>query len=94
MSWCVTAASFLFLPQAYYYSAIVEDVLLRFAWILTVSATTLTKFDYISDILATVLAPLEVFRYTTSFTFPLFILSFLIFSNSSFHLKGNPTGSL
>uniref|UniRef100_A0A3Q0QY03 Xenotropic and polytropic retrovirus receptor 1b n=1 Tax=Amphilophus citrinellus TaxID=61819 RepID=A0A3Q0QY03_AMPCI len=48
--------------KAYYYSAIVEDVLLRFAWILTVSLTTFLKFDGISDILATVLAPLEVFR--------------------------------
>ncbi|CAN9502970.1 unnamed protein product [Ophioblennius macclurei] len=48
--------------KAYYYSAIVEDVLLRFAWILTVSLTTLTNFHGMSDILATVLAPLEVFR--------------------------------
>ncbi|XP_072219601.1 xenotropic and polytropic retrovirus receptor 1 homolog isoform X2 [Leuresthes tenuis] len=48
--------------KAYYYSAIVEDVLLRFAWILTISLTTLTDFHGMSDILATVLAPLEVFR--------------------------------
>uniref|UniRef100_A0A8C7XQN3 Xenotropic and polytropic retrovirus receptor 1b n=1 Tax=Oryzias sinensis TaxID=183150 RepID=A0A8C7XQN3_9TELE len=48
--------------KAYYYSAIVEDVLLRFAWILTISVTTLTDIPYSSDILATVLAPLEVFR--------------------------------
>ncbi|KAM9718677.1 xenotropic and polytropic retrovirus receptor 1 homolog isoform 2-T2 [Menidia menidia] len=48
--------------KAYYYSAIVEDVLLRFAWILTISLTTLTDFPGVSDILATVLAPLEVFR--------------------------------
>uniref|UniRef100_A0A3B3D0J6 Xenotropic and polytropic retrovirus receptor 1b n=1 Tax=Oryzias melastigma TaxID=30732 RepID=A0A3B3D0J6_ORYME len=48
--------------KAYYYSAIVEDVLLRFAWILTITVTTLTDIPYSSDILATVLAPLEVFR--------------------------------
>uniref|UniRef100_A0A8C6LP35 Xenotropic and polytropic retrovirus receptor 1b n=1 Tax=Nothobranchius furzeri TaxID=105023 RepID=A0A8C6LP35_NOTFU len=50
-------------PQkAYYYCAIVEDVFLRFAWILTITLTTLTNFQGVSDILATVLAPLEVFR--------------------------------
>uniref|UniRef100_A0A8C5GHJ3 Xenotropic and polytropic retrovirus receptor 1 homolog n=1 Tax=Gouania willdenowi TaxID=441366 RepID=A0A8C5GHJ3_GOUWI len=50
-------------PQkAYYYSAIVEDVLLRFSWVLTVSLTTLTDFPHMSDILGTILAPLEVFR--------------------------------
>ncbi|XP_029971299.1 xenotropic and polytropic retrovirus receptor 1 homolog [Salarias fasciatus] len=48
--------------KAYYYSAIVEDVLLRFSWVLTISLTTLTDFHGMSDILATVLAPLEVFR--------------------------------
>uniref|UniRef100_A0A3Q1BXJ9 Xenotropic and polytropic retrovirus receptor 1a n=1 Tax=Amphiprion ocellaris TaxID=80972 RepID=A0A3Q1BXJ9_AMPOC len=48
--------------KAYYYSAIVEDVLLRFAWILTISLTTLTDFHGMADILATILAPLEVFR--------------------------------
>ncbi|XP_006808792.1 xenotropic and polytropic retrovirus receptor 1 homolog [Neolamprologus brichardi] len=48
--------------KAYYYSAIVEDVLLRFGWILTVTVTTLVTFDGLSDIFATVLAPLEVFR--------------------------------
>ncbi|KAM9322908.1 xenotropic and polytropic retrovirus receptor 1 homolog isoform 1-T1 [Pholidichthys leucotaenia] len=48
--------------KAYYYSAIVEDVLLRFAWILTVSLTTFTRIPGIADILATILAPLEVFR--------------------------------
>ncbi|MEQ2259472.1 Xenotropic and polytropic retrovirus receptor 1, partial [Xenotaenia resolanae] len=47
---------------AYYYCAIVEDVLLRFAWILTITLTSLTKFEGIADILATLLAPLEVFR--------------------------------
>ncbi|CAL8347123.1 unnamed protein product [Merluccius merluccius] len=50
-------------PQkAYYYSAIVEDVLLRFSWTLTISLTTACDFPGLSDILATVLAPLEVFR--------------------------------
>lgn len=48
--------------KAYYYCAIVEDVLLRFAWILTITLTTLTEFEGIGDILATLLAPLEVFR--------------------------------
>ncbi|KAK5622331.1 Xenotropic and polytropic retrovirus receptor 1 [Crenichthys baileyi] len=48
--------------KAYYYCAIVEDVLLRFAWILTITLTSLTKFEGIADILATLLAPLEVFR--------------------------------
>lgn len=52
--------------QAYYYSAIVEDVLLRFSWTLTVSLSTFSSFAGISDILATVLAPMEVFRYTRS----------------------------
>uniref|UniRef100_UPI0037E929CF xenotropic and polytropic retrovirus receptor 1 homolog isoform X2 n=1 Tax=Semicossyphus pulcher TaxID=241346 RepID=UPI0037E929CF len=48
--------------KAYYYSAIVEDVLLRFSWILTVSLSTVSRFHGISDILATILAPMEVFR--------------------------------
>jgi len=50
-------------PQAYYYSAIVEDVLLRFSWTLTLSLSTLSGLHGISDILATILAPMEVFRY-------------------------------
>nr|XP_019956657.1 PREDICTED: xenotropic and polytropic retrovirus receptor 1 homolog [Paralichthys olivaceus] len=49
-------------PQAYYYSAIVEDVLLRFSWTLTVTLSAVSGFHGISDILATVLAPMEVFR--------------------------------
>ncbi|KAK5918848.1 hypothetical protein CgunFtcFv8_022793 [Champsocephalus gunnari] len=48
--------------KAYYYSAIVEDVLLRFSWILTVSLSTVSGLHGVSDILATVLAPMEVFR--------------------------------
>uniref|UniRef100_A0A3B4TG68 Xenotropic and polytropic retrovirus receptor 1b n=1 Tax=Seriola dumerili TaxID=41447 RepID=A0A3B4TG68_SERDU len=48
--------------KAYYYSAIVEDVLLRFSWTLTVTLSTVSGLHGISDILATVLAPMEVFR--------------------------------
>lgn len=48
--------------KAYYYCAIVEDVILRFAWIITICLTTMTKIHSIGDIVATVLAPLEVFR--------------------------------
>lgn len=50
-------------PQAYYYSAIVEDVLLRFSWTLNITLTTVVKGHGMGDILATVLAPMEVFRY-------------------------------
>ncbi|XP_047655925.1 xenotropic and polytropic retrovirus receptor 1a [Tachysurus fulvidraco] len=49
-------------PQkAYYYCAIVEDVILRFSWTLQIA---LTNFTHVSsaDIVATALAPLEVFR--------------------------------
>ncbi|KAG7487803.1 hypothetical protein MATL_G00027370 [Megalops atlanticus] len=50
-------------PQkAYYYCAIVEDVILRFAWTIQISLTTMNAFPSASDILATILAPLEVFR--------------------------------
>lgn len=71
--------------QAYYYSAIVEDVLLRFSWTLTVTLSTVSGIHGISDILATVLAPMEVFRYANSlFVFlsssPSFITSSLISS--------------
>uniref|UniRef100_A0A671XW81 Xenotropic and polytropic retrovirus receptor 1b n=1 Tax=Sparus aurata TaxID=8175 RepID=A0A671XW81_SPAAU len=48
--------------KAYYYSAIVEDVLLRFSWTLTVTLSTVSGLHGISDILATILAPMEVFR--------------------------------
>lgn len=48
--------------QAYYYCAIIEDVILRFAWTITLSLEVVTSFPHISDILETVLAPLEVFR--------------------------------
>ncbi|KAK2841483.1 hypothetical protein Q7C36_013062 [Tachysurus vachellii] len=49
-------------PQkAYYYCAIVEDVILRFSWTLQIA---LTNFTHVSsaDVVATALAPLEVFR--------------------------------
>lgn len=52
--------------QAYYYSAIVEDVLLRFAWTLPITLNTVSGVPHMSDILATILAPLEVFRYLRS----------------------------
>ncbi|XP_025758651.1 xenotropic and polytropic retrovirus receptor 1a [Oreochromis niloticus] len=48
--------------KAYYYCAIVEDVILRFAWTIQISLITMTKINSVGDILATVLAPLEVFR--------------------------------
>ncbi|XP_053101253.1 xenotropic and polytropic retrovirus receptor 1 isoform X1 [Hemicordylus capensis] len=48
-------------PQkAYYYCAIVEDVILRFAWAIQIPLTSLSPFA--KDIIATVFAPLEVFR--------------------------------
>uniref|UniRef100_A0A8C3X2X8 Solute carrier family 53 member 1 n=1 Tax=Catagonus wagneri TaxID=51154 RepID=A0A8C3X2X8_9CETA len=50
-------------PQkAYYYCAIIEDVILRFAWTIQVSITTTTLLPHSGDIIATVFAPLEVFR--------------------------------
>ncbi|KAM9325605.1 solute carrier family 53 member 1 [Gastrophryne carolinensis] len=50
-------------PQkAYYYCAIIQDVVLRFAWTIQISLSTLNLHDNISDIIATVFAPLEVFR--------------------------------
>uniref|UniRef100_A0A7N6BYN0 Xenotropic and polytropic retrovirus receptor 1a n=1 Tax=Anabas testudineus TaxID=64144 RepID=A0A7N6BYN0_ANATE len=48
--------------KAYYYCAILEDVILRFAWTIQISLTTMTKIQSIGEIIATVLAPLEVFR--------------------------------
>ncbi|XP_038550933.1 xenotropic and polytropic retrovirus receptor 1 homolog isoform X1 [Micropterus salmoides] len=48
--------------KAYYYCAIIEDVILRFAWTIQISLTTMTKIHDMGDIIATVLAPLEVFR--------------------------------
>ncbi|KAM3876101.1 xenotropic and polytropic retrovirus receptor 1a [Diretmus argenteus] len=48
--------------KAYYYCAIIEDVILRFAWTIQISLTTMTNIHSVGDIVATVLAPLEVFR--------------------------------
>uniref|UniRef100_A0A3Q3EFU5 Xenotropic and polytropic retrovirus receptor 1a n=1 Tax=Labrus bergylta TaxID=56723 RepID=A0A3Q3EFU5_9LABR len=48
--------------KAYYYCAIIEDVILRFAWTIQISLTTMTKIHSVGDIVATFLAPLEVFR--------------------------------
>uniref|UniRef100_A0A673V7H1 Solute carrier family 53 member 1 n=1 Tax=Suricata suricatta TaxID=37032 RepID=A0A673V7H1_SURSU len=50
-------------PQkAYYYCAIIEDVILRFAWTVQISITSMTLLPHSGDIIATVFAPLEVFR--------------------------------
>lgn len=50
-------------PQkAYYYCAIIQDVILRFAWTIHISLTQLNLHNSASDIISTVLAPLEVFR--------------------------------
>ncbi|MBZ3891799.1 Xenotropic and polytropic retrovirus receptor 1 [Sciurus carolinensis] len=50
-------------PQkAYYYCAIIEDVILRFAWTIQISITSTTLLPHAGDIIATVFAPLEVFR--------------------------------
>ncbi|XP_034162457.2 xenotropic and polytropic retrovirus receptor 1a [Pangasianodon hypophthalmus] len=49
-------------PQkAYYYCAIVEDVILRFSWTLQIALTNITHVSS-ADVVATALAPLEVFR--------------------------------
>lgn len=50
-------------PQkAYYYCAIIEDVILRFAWTIQISITSTSLMPHSGDIIATVFAPLEVFR--------------------------------
>ncbi|XP_074078274.1 solute carrier family 53 member 1 isoform X1 [Macrotis lagotis] len=50
-------------PQkAYYYSAIIEDVILRFSWTIQIYVITLNLTPYVGDIISTVFAPLEVFR--------------------------------
>uniref|UniRef100_A0A6Q2YHV2 Xenotropic and polytropic retrovirus receptor 1a n=1 Tax=Esox lucius TaxID=8010 RepID=A0A6Q2YHV2_ESOLU len=48
--------------KAYYYCAIIEDIILRFAWTIQISLTTMTNIPSIGDMVATLLAPLEVFR--------------------------------
>lgn len=59
---CLLSSSVLVAPQAYYYCAIVEDVILRFAWTIQISLTSMQIFPYAADIISTVFAPLEVFR--------------------------------
>jgi len=50
----------LFYSQGYYYFAIIEDLILRFAWTITV---TIGEGEVInSEVLRTVVASLEVFR--------------------------------
>ncbi|KAL1022451.1 hypothetical protein UPYG_G00027810 [Umbra pygmaea] len=50
-------------PQkAYYYCAIIQDVILRFAWTLKISLVSMNDISSVGDKVATVLAPLEVFR--------------------------------
>lgn len=46
--------------QGYYYFAILTDLALRFGWTLSVSLTELGVIH--SDLMVTILAPLEVFR--------------------------------
>ena len=58
----VQLLNLLIIPQAYYYSAIIEDVILRFAWTIQISITSMTSLPHSGDIIATVFAPLEVFR--------------------------------
>jgi hypothetical protein len=52
---------FSFFFQGYYYFAIVEDFILRFGWALNLSLTTMGYVH--SDIMISILSPLEVFRY-------------------------------
>lgn len=55
-------------PQGYYYTAIIEDLFLRFGWVLSMS---LTEMGYAhGDLMITILSPLEVFR-SVSLTFDL-----------------------
>ncbi|XP_036610174.1 xenotropic and polytropic retrovirus receptor 1 [Trichosurus vulpecula] len=50
-------------PQkAYYYSAIIEDVILRFSWTIQVYVSTQNLNPHVGEIISTVFAPLEVFR--------------------------------
>lgn len=49
----------------YYYFAIVEDLILRFAW--TVSVSLIEVGVIHSDLMLSILAPLEIFRYAYTF---------------------------
>lgn len=51
--------------QNYYYFAIVEDLILRFGWTLSVSLTEMGLIH--ADIMSSVLAPLEVIRFVPTF---------------------------
>lgn len=59
---------------------------MRFSWTLTVTLNTVSGLKGIADILATILAPMEVFRYVHLLSSPdsLFYLSpgFLLYSSS------------
>jgi hypothetical protein len=51
----------IFYLQSFYYFAIVEDLILRFAW---AYSYVLTEANYISgDLMTSINSPLEVFRY-------------------------------
>jgi hypothetical protein len=47
--------------QYYYYFAIIEDLILRFGWTLSVSLTEIGVIN--SDLMVSILASLELFRY-------------------------------
>ncbi|XP_044532856.1 xenotropic and polytropic retrovirus receptor 1 isoform X1 [Gracilinanus agilis] len=50
-------------PQkCYYYSAIIENVIMRFSWTIQIYVTSMNVSPHAADIIATVFAPLEVFR--------------------------------
>jgi len=46
----------------YYYFAIVEDFVLRFAWTISLTISTMPKYAMYGDIVVSILAPLEVVR--------------------------------
>lgn len=50
----------LYIPQWFYYFAIVEDLILRFGWTLSMSLIEMGYME--SDLIFSLLAPLEVFR--------------------------------
>lgn len=45
-------------------------MILRFAWTIQISLTMMTKIHSVGDIVATVLAPLEVFRWAPITGYP------------------------
>lgn len=59
---CFTSVSDLLCFQAYYYCAILEDVILRFAWAIPLTLKVLKIPDPTLKIVTTILPPLEVFR--------------------------------